>query len=220
MLRPESGSLPSFVFDEYAWLSEAEGERALEHAVSRRDSAATELDALETELARPKFKKPENKKAREKLMRDRRAMRKKLSDHSAEAEALKWPCRRTTSSPHPRAWWLYEGRYFSTPEFDLQPDEVLALIRERENKKRVKIARAKAVAAMADRLDQQGQRQHISREVKVAVWQRDGGRCCQCGSTSALEFDHIIPVSMGGGNTERNIQLLCEPCNREKGASL
>ena len=42
----------------------------------------------------------------------------------------------------------------------------------------------------------------------------------ECGSKEQLEYDHIIPVSRGGGNTERNIQLLCETCNRSKGATI
>lgn len=59
---------------------------------------------------------------------------------------------------------------------------------------------------------------HITRQVKIAVWQRDRGQCVECGSKELLEYDHIIPVSKGGSNTERNIQLLCEKCNRKKGA--
>ena len=54
-------------------------------------------------------------------------------------------------------------------------------------------------------------------EVKLAVWQRDEGKCVECGSNEYLEYDHIIPLSMGGANTQRNLQLLCEGCNRRKG---
>lgn len=60
------------------------------------------------------------------------------------------------------------------------------------------------------------QRQAISKEVQREVWQRDRGRCVDCGSNESIEFDHVIPVSRGGSSTVRNIQLLCEPCNRRK----
>lgn len=60
----------------------------------------------------------------------------------------------------------------------------------------------------------------ITSEVRREVWRRDEGRCTTCGSQERLEFDHIIPVALGGSNTARNIQLLCEPCNRRKGATL
>jgi hypothetical protein len=58
----------------------------------------------------------------------------------------------------------------------------------------------------------------IPQDVKIAVAARDGGRCRQCGSTTDLHFDHVIPWSKGGANTVTNIQLLCGPCNRRKGA--
>ncbi len=60
-------------------------------------------------------------------------------------------------------------------------------------------------------------REALPESVRLFVWQRDQGMCVYCGSRELLEFDHIIPVSEGGSNTERNIQLLCEPCNRKKG---
>jgi 5-methylcytosine-specific restriction endonuclease McrA len=64
------------------------------------------------------------------------------------------------------------------------------------------------------------ERQPIPDSVKMFVWRRDNGRCVVCGSQEKLEYDHIIPISMGGSNTERNIQLLCEKHNRSKGGNL
>jgi len=63
-------------------------------------------------------------------------------------------------------------------------------------------------------------REVIPAAVKQEVWRRDGGRCVDCGSKEKLEFDHIIPVARNGSNTARNLQLLCEPCNRTKGSSI
>jgi hypothetical protein len=63
-------------------------------------------------------------------------------------------------------------------------------------------------------------RDRIPDSVRLFVWQRDQGKCVKCGSAEKLEFDHIIPVIKGGSNTERNVQLLCEQCNRTKGASI
>ena len=66
----------------------------------------------------------------------------------------------------------------------------------------------------------QRRRQAIPEQVRHAVWRRDEGRCVECGSKEKLEYDHIIPWSKGGSDTERNIQLLCERCNWTKSASI
>jgi hypothetical protein len=63
-------------------------------------------------------------------------------------------------------------------------------------------------------------REPIPREAQREVWRRDTGRCVECGSQERLEYDHIVPLSRGGSNTVRNLQLLCEPCNRSKGARM
>ena len=67
---------------------------------------------------------------------------------------------------------------------------------------------------------QSAQDRYVPSNVKIAVWRRDEGKCAKCASQEKLEYDHIIPVSKGGSNTERNIQLLCEKCNRLKSANI
>lgn len=60
-------------------------------------------------------------------------------------------------------------------------------------------------------------REAIPRAVQREVWQRDGGRCVECGTKEKLCFDHIVPYSRGSSNSVRNLQLLCELCNLQKG---
>jgi hypothetical protein len=56
----------------------------------------------------------------------------------------------------------------------------------------------------------------VPQDVKVVVWQRDGGKCVQCGAADYLEYDHIIPFSKGGASSTDNVQLLCRRCNLKK----
>lgn len=53
--------------------------------------------------------------------------------------------------------------------------------------------------------------------IKRKVWERDQGKCVDCGSTQDLHFDHIIPFSKGGSSSDlRNVQLLCGKHNLQK----
>lgn len=61
-----------------------------------------------------------------------------------------------------------------------------------------------------------GDSRRIPQEVRATVWQRDQGKCVQCGARDYLEFDHIIPFSKGGASTVNNVQLLCRRCNLQK----
>ncbi|MGH7609328.1 MAG: HNH endonuclease [Candidatus Dormibacteria bacterium] len=63
-------------------------------------------------------------------------------------------------------------------------------------------------------------RHALTHELKLAVFQRDGGVCTRCGSTFDLQYDHILPFALGGATTVGNLQLLCSPCNQAKGKSL
>jgi|GEM_PF-1324340 len=60
----------------------------------------------------------------------------------------------------------------------------------------------------------------IPERVRALVWRRDQGRCVVCQATSDLEFDHIIPRSLGGASTVGNVQVLCVRCNERKGAQV
>lgn len=56
----------------------------------------------------------------------------------------------------------------------------------------------------------------IPQKIRAEVFQRYGGKCAQCGAREYLEFDHIIPLALGGANTVGNLQLLCRKCNLAK----
>ena len=45
---------------------------------------------------------------------------------------------------------------------------------------------------------------------------RFGNACMACKQPKKLTLDHIIPITEGGGNEMRNLQLLCYDCNQTK----
>lgn len=117
--------------------------------------------------------------------------------------------------------WLFRGELYWDDE-SLDAEAVTALVLEKKLKLARKIEKARSVVSPANDSGAEGtaRRVPISREVQLFVWQRDQGRCVKCGSGERLEFDHIIPFSRGGSSTARNVQLLCEACNRSKHNSI
>ena len=114
--------------------------------------------------------------------------------------------------------YMYKEAFYLT-EMEMASDDVALVIETTKKDYKQKLAneldKIKAVA------EAEGyNREPIPEDVQVLVWNRDGGKCVRCGSNISLEFDHIIPLSKGGSNTARNIQLLCEKCNRSKGAKV
>jgi 5-methylcytosine-specific restriction endonuclease McrA len=114
--------------------------------------------------------------------------------------------------------WMFRDRFYWEDE-GLAAEDVTALARQRELKRQRQLDRARSVAR-ADQVPERSRRESIPREIRLAVWERDGGRCVKCGAKALLQFDHVIPVAMGGSNAVDNIELLCDRCNQEKGASL
>lgn len=45
--------------------------------------------------------------------------------------------------------------------------------------------------------------------VSLAVRERDGWRCTQCGKAGRLEAHHIKPVHLGGDDSPSNLRTLC-----------
>ena len=64
---------------------------------------------------------------------------------------------------------------------------------------------------------------HIPTKLKMRIARRDNYTCQVCGKNlkdDELEFDHSIPVSLGGSSEEHNIRLICSNCNRQKSNKL
>jgi len=119
-------------------------------------------------------------------------------------------------SDPPRTYWLFEQRVYWEDD-ELAPADVLALVRQRRRRARDALERAHAALA-ADAAAPR--RRALPRAVRRAVFERDGGRCVECGSRFELQYDHVIPLALGGADTVANIQILCAPCNRVKGAGI
>jgi 5-methylcytosine-specific restriction endonuclease McrA len=117
-----------------------------------------------------------------------------------------------------RNYWRFGNRWFWDNE-GLTAADVRALVVTRDQQRQDTLNRAHTTADMASR-PAPVQRGAIPADVKQLVWHRDRGQCRGCGANTELQFDHIIPIAMGGASTEDNLQVLCGPCNRRKGASI
>ena len=116
-----------------------------------------------------------------------------------------------------RSWWWFENTFW-WENGDYSSQGVMALIRQRQRQEQERLERAKR----AINLDQQSiQRRHpITREMRRIVYERDGGACVECGGRFDLQYDHILPVALGGATTVDNLQILCGECNQRKGKEI
>ena len=120
-------------------------------------------------------------------------------------------------------WWLYRNTVVvvEPPDLALSEEAVLE-IKHAVLRREKMFRRMKRDVEAFERMESTAtaRRDRIPESVRLFVWQRDEGKCVRCGSQERLEFDHIIPIGDGGSSTERNVQLLCEACNRAKGRSV
>ena len=116
-----------------------------------------------------------------------------------------------------RVYWAFKGCFYWEDE-DLSADDVKALALQRIRNRERQLATAHSLM----RADEVGQavRSRVPLEIRRAVFERDGGLCVECRGNFDLEYDHVIPFSLGGATSVANLQLLCGDCNRTKGATL
>jgi hypothetical protein len=113
-------------------------------------------------------------------------------------------------------WWFHDRFYWDDDGLDREDIKALILQRERGLQHKLQTARSLMRAEEAGRPT----RIPIPSDVRRAVYERDGGKCVECGASFDLQYDHVLPVAHGGATTVENLQLLCADCNRRKSDTL
>lgn len=113
--------------------------------------------------------------------------------------------------------WAFHDRFYWDDE-ELEQADIYALIFARERRK----GRQLEAAYLQMQVEESGTRSRVAipREVRKAVFERDEGKCVECGSSFDIQYDHILPFSRGGANSVENLCLRCGECNRRKSDSL
>jgi hypothetical protein len=112
-------------------------------------------------------------------------------------------------------FWIFKNnRYSIDGQNGIEENKLLVLEEFDRERRHFERLHQKHRSAVSD-TSQLG-RPRLPEAVRIEVWRRDGGRCSRCESRENLEYDHIVPLAKGGSNTARNIELLCEKCNRSK----
>lgn len=113
-------------------------------------------------------------------------------------------------------YWFFQNTVYADLD-DLKASQIYALLEMDRLRKQRQVENA---VALQNLKHQPVVRRGIPDDVKLLVMQRDQGQFCHCGSNVEIQYDHIIPISRGGSSNPENLQLLCGPCNRAKGANL
>lgn len=118
-----------------------------------------------------------------------------------------------------RAYWQFRDSIYADTD-NLTEEEVRALLISRRLAQERRLDRARQLVDLETRARTRTSRQAIPDDLKILIWTRDEGACRRCGATTDLQFDHVIPVALGGATNEANLQILCGMCNRLKGARI
>lgn len=117
------------------------------------------------------------------------------------------------------AWYRLPNRASYEQIFEFLIDEFIER-QDPASKQKRRERKLKGAASVSGQPPAPGKR-YIPAAVRDQVFERDGGQCtflgpsgkC-CGSTLALQLDHIVPVALGGRSTLDNLRLLCAKHNR------
>lgn len=72
-----------------------------------------------------------------------------------------------------------------------------------------------AETAVEKEWSKRSQAEKVSAATRERIIERDGNTCLRCGNTENLNPHHIIPVAVGGENTDENLATLCKSCHLE-----
>lgn len=114
-----------------------------------------------------------------------------------------WPTPRPAGAGQPENHAVSMGNYAQHHQFGRFSDEYLRSYWARE---RELVRRRRERMGNARRLGTH------TREEWAEMLEACGRRCAKCGRRDVTK-DHIIPISMGGSDSIRNLQPLCNKCN-------
>jgi 5-methylcytosine-specific restriction enzyme A len=61
----------------------------------------------------------------------------------------------------------------------------------------------------------------FTKKVRGLAFARCKGKCEKCSAALKVgegEYDHVIPLALGGESTLENCEVLCRPCHRDPGS--
>lgn len=163
-----------------------------------RDARRKRDRSHEAELARRRRSDPARRRAENAAARGRRIGNERYREQQA-----RWRARnREHLNKYARAWRRRNAahvRAYAAAYRNGHRDDVRRWARQR----RERVADATLFRIDAARL--------------AARWDYYGGRCWMC-RAEANEWDHVIPVALGGLHVPANLRPACRSCNRRKAA--
>lgn len=140
-------------------------------------------------------------------------------------EALKWMVS-ADARDFCEAQDVNNGEYFESwaKRLDDYEDRLNRWILNKHISRRAKSVITEELAKIAEKAAKRhytkNRRVEFQREragLMLALIDRDGYKCAECGAFQDLTIDHVMPLSKGGLDDLDNLQLMCQTHNSKKG---